>query len=847
MAVAIKCEKCGNAFDHDVGCQVCLLQLGLSRPAPSGTTGAELPSLSELNSRFPQLEITRLIGRGGMGAIYQARQTSLDRDVALKLIAKEVSQDPLFVERFEREAKTLAKLSHPNIVTIYDFGYTADGVAYLVMEFVDGINLREAMKSRSIGPEDALDVVATICRALEFAHSRGVIHRDIKPENILLGEDGCLKVVDFGIAKIVDDSVRTPTLTATRQVLGSLHYLAPEQLESPDQVDHRVDLYALGVVFYELLTGELPLGRYEAPSALYNRADNRVDQVVLKSLSRKPGSRFQTAKEFGTEIQRLQTEQYVPRSNSDASSAHTPPPIPQVSEVKQPVSVPFNCDLPFTYDTLGGFAEVLGLIYVSQKALCFEFRTRDKIMGVIKSKATLVEIPFERLTRCELVTGVFSSQMVISANSLAVMAGLPNSESGTVKFQIKRNDVASAKRLLNAIGFGHRTNGATPSTPEFGSPEYNQQAVFGGLMVLCGILNLGCLAIGQIINAHAEHASSATLAIAAIAIAVLYGSIALLQLVGGVLNFVLNMRPLNGVLSIVSLIPISPVWLISFPAAMWASPWMRSQDASQVSKPGWGATTLMFMRESRWSKVVALANAIGLVAVAIVAVVYVGGFYRSTDSYRITSQQMPSESELLDILQMRLTDVAPHARLRVYESVARLTITDWRYNSQRIQDALQIESNVQLAWLEPDETKGTESNGIVSKATEATWMPLAGRLDVAGLATGSEGLSTTLATNQPLVELRADMVSSVKTHADGLSIELSKVGRESLAELRPQSERLALGIVVGGMVEGVASGPAITNRRIQFQLCKQSELNARAIESAVRGPSLPFELELLSH
>ncbi len=843
MAVAIKCEKCGNAFDHGVGCQVCLLQLGLSR---SGSAGADLPSLVELNSRFPQLEITRLIGRGGMGAIYQARQTSLDRDVALKLIAKEVSQDPLFVERFEREAKTLAKLSHPNIVTIYDFGYTADGVAYLIMEFVDGINLREAMKSRSIGPEDALDVVATICRALEFAHSRGVIHRDIKPENILLSEDGCLKVVDFGIAKIVDDSVRTPTLTATRQVLGSLHYLAPEQLESPELVDHRVDLYALGVVFYELLTGELPLGRYEAPSTLYNRADKRVDQVVLKSLSRKPGSRFQTAKEFGAEIQRLQAEQSVLGSKGDATSAHTPPPIPQASELNQPISVPFNCDLPFTCDTFGGFAEVLGLIYASQKALCFEFRTRDKIMGVIKSKATLVEIPFERLTRCELVTGVFSSQMVISANSLAVMSELPNSESGTVKFQIKRSDVASAKRLLNAIGFGQRTSSLAHSTPEFGSPEYNQQAIFGGLMVLCGVLNLGCLAIGQIVNAHADHSSTATLAIAAIAIAVLYGSIALLQLVGGVLNFVMNMQPLNGVLSIVSLIPISPAWLISFPAAMWASPWMRSQDASQVSKPGWGATTLMFMRESRWSKVVAMANAIGLGAVAIAAVLYVGGFYTSTGSYRISGPQIPSESELLDSLQKRLTDVAPTAELRFDDSVARLTITDWRYNSQRIQDALQIESNVQLAWLEPDVTKLDETKRDETKGTAVSWLPLAGRLDVAGLATGSEGLSTTLATNQPLFELRADMIASVKTNSDGLSIELSKVGRDSLAELRPASERIALGIVIGGMVEGVASGQAITNKRIAFRLCKQSELNASAIESAVRGPSLPFELELIS-
>ena len=407
MVVAVKCEKCGNSFDQNAGCPFCLLQLGLSKPSPQHGSESQLPSIAELNASFPQLEISRLIGRGGMGAIYQARQTSLDRDVALKLIAKDVSQDPLFVERFEREAKTLAKLSHPNIVTVYDFGYTAEGVAYLVMEFVDGINLRDAMKSRSVGPDDALNLVATICRALEYAHSRGVIHRDIKPENILLGEDGCLKVVDFGIAKIVDDSVRTPTLTATRQVLGSLNYLAPEQLESPDQVDHRVDLYALGVVFYELLTGELPLGRYEPPSALFQRADKRLDQVVLKSLSRKPSNRYQSAREFEAEVQQLRLGQSAQSIDAASSSYASPPPLPGASEPNQAAPVPFNSDVPFSCDTFCGFAEALGLLYANARALCVEFRTRDKLMGVIKSKATLVEIPLDRLTRCELINGIF--------------------------------------------------------------------------------------------------------------------------------------------------------------------------------------------------------------------------------------------------------------------------------------------------------------------------------------------------------------------------------------------------------------------------------------------------------
>ncbi len=309
------------------------------------------------------------------GAIYQARQTSLDRDVALKLIAKEVSQDPLFVERFEREAKTLAKLSHPNIVTVYDFGYTSDGVGVSCNgvcrrnQFARGHHVAEHWARRCVGSS------RNRLRGRSSTRIQSVIHRDIKPENILLSEDGSLKVVDFGFAKIVDDSIRTPTLTATRQVLGSLHYLArPEQLESPEQVDHRVDLYALGVILYELLTGELPLGRFESPSALYRGGNHQLDRVVLKALSRKPNARYQSAKEFGTEIRQLQSSNVA--QPVMAESAHLPPPLPSEPNAS-PASIPFQVDFPFSYDTMCGFAEAVGLVYVKDRSLCIEFRTRD--------------------------------------------------------------------------------------------------------------------------------------------------------------------------------------------------------------------------------------------------------------------------------------------------------------------------------------------------------------------------------------------------------------------------------------------------------------------------------------
>ncbi len=832
-----QCEKCGNSFSVDGGCQICLLQLGLSDDGSSGAAGAHLPSITELNNSFPQLKITRLIGRGGMGAIYQARQTSLDRDVALKLIAKEVSQDPTFVERFEREAKTLAKLSHPNIVTIYDFGYTPEGVAYLIMEYVDGINLREAMKSRSVGPEDALDVVATICRALEYAHSRGVIHRDIKPENILLGEDGSLKVVDFGIAKIVDDSVRTPTLTATRQVLGSLHYLAPEQLESPDQVDHRVDLYALGVVFYELLTGELPLGRYEPPSALHECVDKRVDGVVLKSLSRKPSNRFQTAREFGAEIQQI-------KSAPDPSvplSAGVIPPLPNApSAAILPEKLEFNCDVPFTYDTFGGLAEAIGMLYANECALCIEFRTRDKIMGVLKSKTQLIQIPFERLTRLEVLSGMFSSRLIVSANSLNALSELPNADTGTVELQIKNRDVQSAKRLLMAAGFnrpGQQLKGT--AVPEFGSKEYVNQAIFGSLMVLCAIMNLGSLAIAQIINANVEHTNSASLPCIAISIAVLFGPIALTQLVGGILNFVLPMRSFNGVVTVVSMIPISPVWLISFPAAIWSSPWMRGEtdDSTSTKKQSWGATTLMFIRESRWSKAVAIANAAGLAGVAIVGGIYLTGCYPSTMVYRVTANSTSIElNEVVSKMRARLADVAPDAVLKFDNVAARVTVRDWKNRAEQIRKALAIESEIQLAWL---------VSAVDTATDERTWIPLAGKLTVDKLATGGRGLSTTLATTKPLIELKSEIVAAVEAGQNSIAIELIGTGRELLSETRPESKEAAIGLVIGGMIEGVAKGESVTNKRIRFELCDPCEFAAASIEAAIRGPALSCELELI--
>jgi uncharacterized protein (TIGR03067 family) len=265
--------------------------------------GSAPPSLDELAQQFPQLEILELLGQGGMGIVYKARQPRLDRFVALKILPAEAGRDPAFAERFAREARALAKLTHPGIIAVYDFG-ESDGRFYLLMEFVDGVNLRRLLRERRLKPEEALQIVPQICQALQYAHDQGVIHRDIKPENILLDKQGHVKIADFGLAKLLGSKAADSALTGSQQVMGTPHYMAPEQMERPLAVDHRADIYSLGVVFYEMLTGELPLGRFAPPSQKV-QVDVRLDEVVLRALEREPERRYQHASDVKAEVESI--------------------------------------------------------------------------------------------------------------------------------------------------------------------------------------------------------------------------------------------------------------------------------------------------------------------------------------------------------------------------------------------------------------------------------------------------------------------------------------------------------------------------------------------------------------
>ncbi len=306
------CPECGAglAADSPHGlCAPCLLQRAMLSPdpTPSGVSPAGAafvaPDPAELAPHFPQLEILSLIGQGGMGAVYMARQLKLDRFVALKVLPAEWGRDPAFAERFQREARALARLNHPHIVAVHDFG-EAGGHFYLLMEYVDGANLRRLLQTGPIEPRLALQVIPQICDALQYAHEEGVVHRDVKPENILLDARGRVKIADFGLAKLVGPSRASFTLTGTHQVMGTLDYMAPEQRTRPQEVDHRADIYSLGVVFYEMLTGELPLGRFAPPSQTAG-VDGRIDDIVFRALEREPDRRYQRVSQVRDEVESI--------------------------------------------------------------------------------------------------------------------------------------------------------------------------------------------------------------------------------------------------------------------------------------------------------------------------------------------------------------------------------------------------------------------------------------------------------------------------------------------------------------------------------------------------------------
>ncbi len=245
--------------------------------------------------RIGDYVITGKIGQGGIAEIFKGRQASLNREVAIKILSAELTNDPDIVRRFERESMVIAHLNHPNIVHVIDRG-KAGNRYYFVMEYVDGTSLREVINSDRIELKTKLDMIVGVCKALDYAHKNGVIHRDIKPANILIDRQGNPRVADFGIAQIIGPP--DGELTSSEAIMGTMAYMSPEQKVSSTNVDQTTDIFAMGIVLYEILTGRRPDGRFKLPSELNPIINVDYDAIVLKCLAQEPKDRYQTAVEL---------------------------------------------------------------------------------------------------------------------------------------------------------------------------------------------------------------------------------------------------------------------------------------------------------------------------------------------------------------------------------------------------------------------------------------------------------------------------------------------------------------------------------------------------------------------
>jgi serine/threonine protein kinase len=254
---------------------------------------------------FPEIkdyEILGKIGEGGIAEIFQARQVSLDRLVAIKIISPDMVGDTDIVRRFDRESVTIANLNHPNIVHIIDKGI-ADGRYYFVMEYVDGKSFKEMINSPDYSQHDKLEIIIMALKGLDYAHKNGVIHRDVKPANILIDRHGNAMMADFGIAQIV----KKPDYEQTHSdvIMGTLAYMSPEQRESSANVDQTTDIFSVGIMIYEILTGRRPVGRFKLPSEINPNLATRYDQIITKCLTENPKDRYQTAVELKDDILNL--------------------------------------------------------------------------------------------------------------------------------------------------------------------------------------------------------------------------------------------------------------------------------------------------------------------------------------------------------------------------------------------------------------------------------------------------------------------------------------------------------------------------------------------------------------
>jgi predicted Ser/Thr protein kinase len=287
-------------------------------------------------SRFGPHRLLNKIGEGGMGVVYKGYQESLGRYVAVKVLRSELASDRQFITRFRQEARAVARLNHANLLHVYDAGIV-NGIYYIAMDYVEGGSLRDLLRRGPLPIDQAVSIAAQVADALAYAHQQGLVHRDVKPANILLAEDQRPLLTDFGIARAVDASMR---LTQTGSHMGTPEYMAPEQAQG-DPVDHRADIYALGIVLYEMLAGKVPFRAATPMATLYKQVNDPLpplrrarlqipgwlEAVTAKALAKRPEDRYQRAADMARDLR--QATEPAARRATPAPSRRTPPPAGQ--------------------------------------------------------------------------------------------------------------------------------------------------------------------------------------------------------------------------------------------------------------------------------------------------------------------------------------------------------------------------------------------------------------------------------------------------------------------------------------------------------------------------------------
>jgi serine/threonine protein kinase len=261
----------------------------------------QAPEIDQLAPLFPAYHIECLIATGGMGAVYRAVQKSLDRTVAIKILPREFSQDPNFCTIFEAEAKSMARLNHPNLIGVYDFG-EVNGMLFIIMEFVPGQSLFHSTHAQAIDPKEVMRLISAVCSGLAHAHENGIIHRDIKPSNILLDLQNEPKIGDFGLAHPVGTGHQEGA-----EIYGTPGYTAPEVVNNPKSVNHRADIFSVGVLLHELLTGKLPADD-PRPASQIAHCDLRFDAIIRRATAEVPEARYANAHQIIADISNIQNQ-----------------------------------------------------------------------------------------------------------------------------------------------------------------------------------------------------------------------------------------------------------------------------------------------------------------------------------------------------------------------------------------------------------------------------------------------------------------------------------------------------------------------------------------------------------